>query len=76
MLNHGFPVLIVSKRLGHAKPSITLDIYGHLIPSLQEQVAQMMDEVITPIEFEQVAPRYTMQYQNDLEVLKSPPTYR
>ena len=56
MLNHGIPVLIVSKRLGHAKPSITLDIYGHLIPSMQEQVAQIMDEVITPIEFDKVAP--------------------
>jgi integrase len=28
MLNHGIPVLIVSKRLGHSKPSITLDVYG------------------------------------------------
>jgi len=26
MLNHGIPVLIVSKRLGHSKPSITLDV--------------------------------------------------
>jgi integrase len=76
MLNHGIPVLIVSKRLGHAKPSITLDIYGHLIPSMQEQVAKVMDEVVTPIELKQVAPRCTMQYQNDLEELKSPPTYR
>jgi hypothetical protein len=31
MLNHGIPVLIVSKRLGHSKPSITLDVYGHLL---------------------------------------------
>jgi integrase len=56
MLNHGTPILIVSKRLGYAKPSITLDIYGHLIPSMQEQVAQIIDEVITPIEFDKVAP--------------------
>jgi integrase len=34
MLNHGIPVIIVSRRLGHAKPSITLDIYGHLIPGM------------------------------------------
>ncbi len=27
MLNHGIPVIVVSKILGHAKPSITLDIY-------------------------------------------------
>lgn len=52
MLNSGVPVLIVSKRLGHAKPSITLDIYGHLIPSMQEQAADVMDEIITPISFD------------------------
>lgn len=63
MLNHGIPVLIVSKRLGHAKPSITLDIYGHLIPSMQERVAQIMDEVITPIELESVAPGCTTLHQ-------------
>jgi len=64
MLNHGIPVLIVSKRLGHAKPSITLDIYGHLIPSMQEQVAKMMDEVITPIELDTVAPGCTNLHQD------------
>jgi hypothetical protein len=72
-LNHGIPVLIVTKRLGHAMLSITLDIYGHVIPSMQEQVARIMDEVVTPIEFfEQIAPGCTTQYQNDLEELKSP----
>jgi integrase len=33
MLNHGIPVLIVSKRIGHSKLSITMDVYGHLIPN-------------------------------------------
>lgn len=46
MLNHGIPVLVVSKRLGHAKPSITLDVYGHLIPSRQEEAAQLMDNLM------------------------------
>lgn len=34
MLNHGIPVIVVSRRLGHAKPSITLDVYGHMFPSI------------------------------------------
>ncbi len=50
MLNNGIPVLIVSRRLGHAKPSITLDIYGHLIPGQQKVVASLMDELLTPIQ--------------------------
>ena len=46
MLNHGIPVLIVSNRLGHSKPSITIDVYGHLIPSRQEEAAHLMDNLM------------------------------
>ena len=59
MLNHGIPVLIASKRLGHSKPSITMDVYGHLIPSKQEEAADLMDELMTPIDISrctQIAP--------------------
>ena len=50
MLNHGVPVIVVSRRLGHSKPSITLDIYGHLIPGMQAEIAEQIDELITPVE--------------------------
>ncbi|MCP4142228.1 MAG: site-specific integrase [Chloroflexi bacterium] len=49
MLNHGVPILIVSKRLGHAQPSITLDVYGHIMPNMQEEAASIMDDIITPV---------------------------
>lgn len=49
MLNYGIPVIVASKRLGHAKPSITMDVYGHLIPSRQEEAAMLMDELLTPV---------------------------
>jgi integrase len=49
MLNNNIPVITVSKRLGHAKPSTTLDIYGCLYPESQEEAARIMDEIITPI---------------------------
>ena len=49
MLNHGIPVIVVSRRLGHAKASITLDVYGHLIPSMQAEAAELIDALITPI---------------------------
>jgi len=49
MLNNGIPPIVVSRRLGHSKASITLDIYGHLIPSMQAQAADLMDELVTPI---------------------------
>jgi hypothetical protein len=50
MLNHGIPLLIVSQRLGHSRPSITLDVYGHLIPSKQEEAAQLMDDLLSPLD--------------------------
>jgi integrase len=50
MLNHGIPVIVVSKILGHSKPSVTLDIYGHLYHEMQTEAAQIMDRLVTPIE--------------------------
>jgi len=49
MLNRGVPAIVVSKRLGHAKPSTTLDIYGHLYLESQDEPARIMDEILTPV---------------------------
>ena len=56
MLNHGIPLIVVSRRLGHAKPSITLDIYGHLIPGMQVEAAEMIDELVTRFKLHPIAP--------------------
>ena len=52
MLNHGISPLIVAKRLGHSKASITLDTYGHLLPGMQQESANYIDSLITPIPIE------------------------
>ncbi len=49
MLNHGIPVIVVSKILGHSKPSITMDIYGHLYNEMQDEAARLMDDLVTPL---------------------------
>jgi len=49
MLQNGVPVISVSRILGHAKPSITLDIYGHLMDNGLMEAAQIMEEKVTPI---------------------------
>ena len=46
MLNKDIPPIAVSQRLGHSKPSTTMDIYGHLYPEMQEEAARVMDEVV------------------------------
>jgi hypothetical protein len=35
--------------LGHSKPSITLDVYGHLYHESQNEAARIMDELVTPV---------------------------
>ena len=51
-LNHGVPAIIVSKRLGHSKVSVTLDTYGHVMNELQHEAAELIDDLITPVKVE------------------------
>lgn len=37
---------IASERLGHSKVSITLDLYSHVIPGMQEDAAAMVDAAL------------------------------
>jgi integrase len=52
MLNNGVPAIVVSKILGHSKPSVTLDVYGHLYLEMQTEAAKIMDGLTTPIRVE------------------------
>ena len=52
MLNRNVPPFVVSRILGHSKPSTTLDIYGHLIPIMHEDLGNRIDEWLTPIPVE------------------------
>jgi integrase len=49
MLNNNIPSIVVSRTSGHAKASITLDIYSHLNPSMQVEAADKIDELILPV---------------------------
>jgi len=46
LLARGIPVKVVSEMLGHAGVSITLDLYGHVLPHMQQQAAATMDEIL------------------------------
>jgi integrase len=41
----GVDILTISRRLGHANPTITLSVYGHLIHGTDNRAAQIMDQV-------------------------------
>ena len=42
----GVPVNVVSARLGHAKTSITSDIYAHVLPGMQQEAAAILGTLL------------------------------
>ena len=44
LINQNVQPLIIKERLGHRDIKITLNTYGHLYPSQQLQVAEMLNE--------------------------------
>ena len=44
LLAAGVHPKIVSERLGHSNISVTMDIYSHVMPGMQETAAQAIDE--------------------------------
>lgn len=46
LLSKGVPITLVSERLGHSKVSITLDVYGHAIPSQGADAAKVIGTAI------------------------------
>lgn len=44
LINQGVQPLIIKERLGHRDIKITLNTYGHLYPSQQKVIAEMLDQ--------------------------------
>jgi hypothetical protein len=45
-LTAGVPVHVVSQRLGHASPVITLQVYAHVVPGSQRDAADLFARII------------------------------
>jgi integrase len=50
MLQQGVHPKIVQERLGHADISMTLNTYSHVLPSMQEEAAEKLDEILVPMD--------------------------
>jgi integrase len=46
LLASGVPVKVVSTRLGHAKVSMTLDVYAHLLPAMDGQAVGVITDLL------------------------------
>ena len=42
----GIPAKVMSERLGHAKVGITLDLYSHVVPGMQEEAAAKLEALL------------------------------
>ena len=47
LLAAGENVKVVSERLGHASASLTLDVYSHVLPDMQQAAADRMERALT-----------------------------
>ncbi len=45
-LQAGIPVRVVSERLGHASAAMTLDVYAHVLPGMQEEATAKLEAVL------------------------------
>jgi integrase len=46
LLAAGTPIKAVSERLGHTKTSVTLDIYAHVLPDMQDRAVEAIDAAL------------------------------
>jgi integrase len=49
MLRQGIHPKVVQERLGHSSISVTMDVYSHVLPSMQDEAADKIDELISLI---------------------------
>jgi integrase len=56
MLRQGVHPKVVQERLGHAKVATTMDVYSHVMPSLQQEAVQKFDLALETVE---LAPHLT-----------------
>jgi len=65
MLTAGVHPKVVSERLGHANIGITLDIYSHVLPGLQEAAADKFDRIFEPAKEENLNPNVSKMLAKD-----------
>jgi integrase len=45
LLKENVNIKVIQERLGHSKASITLDVYSHVLPSMQQSVTEKMNKM-------------------------------
>ena len=46
MIAQNEPMKLIAERLGHSKITTTMDTYGHLLPNMQHDASNRLDQTI------------------------------
>lgn len=65
MLKQGASVKVVQERLGHSDAAMTLNVYSHVIPGMQREAAEKMDEITALIDISEMLEK--VEGQNGLQ---------
>ncbi len=76
MLMAGVHPKVVSERLGHTNIGITLDIYSHVLPGLQEAAAEKFDRIFETENSENSDANVSKMLANDDGVESEPCRFR
>jgi integrase len=49
LLHKGVPIHTISRLLGHNSPTVTLNVYSHILPGMDTEASKMIDDLIMPI---------------------------
>jgi integrase len=63
MLQQGIHPKVVQERLGHADIALTLNTYSHVLPTMQEDAAEKLEEILTSIDVTTRIKDMTSQYE-------------
>jgi hypothetical protein len=53
--------LLTEKLIGKGQISLTLDTYSHVLPSMQEEAAEKLDILLTPISISVGQSKYSIE---------------
>jgi len=49
LINGGVDILTISRRIGHSKPSVTFDVYGHLVGGADAAAANAIAKLLKAV---------------------------
>ena len=44
--SQGVPIKVIQEMLGHSSITVTMDVYSHVLPDMQQQAASAMDSLL------------------------------